>query len=82
MWPSLAMHNLNSTDVIPMWSTHTANPNDIICSVHDIHMQVSQASLHNIDCFTFSGINLPKCKLEHAHDGSHCLTQWEHGGLQ
>ena len=49
MWPNVIKHNVKSADVMPTWSTHAANPNDVMCSVHDMHAQVSQASLCNID---------------------------------
>ena len=96
MQHNLAVHNANSADFMPMWSTHAANPNDLMSGVHNMHSQASQPSILNLDapqstywssmhtcqlsttkinCITFSGTNYPKCKLEHAHDGSHCTTQ-------
>ena len=44
-----AMHNVNSADIMPMWSVHAVNPNDIMLDACDIHAQASQASLLNVD---------------------------------
>ena len=45
MWPNLIMCNVNSADVMPKWFPHAANPNDVMCGVHDMRAQVTQASL-------------------------------------
>ena len=34
------------------------------------------------NCITFIGYQLPKMQMEHAHDGTEFLTQWEQGHLQ
>ena len=49
MQPNLAVHNVNSADVMPIWFTCTANPNDVMCGVCNMPMQASQVSLCNID---------------------------------
>ena len=49
MQSNFITHNVNSADVMPMWSTPVVNPDDVMHSMHDMHVQVSQASLHNID---------------------------------
>ena len=45
-------------------------------------MHVCQPLTTKSNHFTFSGTNYPKCKWEHALDGSHCIMQWEKGCLQ
>ena len=54
MHPNLAACNANSDEVMPTWSAHAANPNSIMCSVHDMHMQASWASLCNIDALHYT----------------------------
>ena len=49
MWPSLIVLKITSADVVPTWSACAANPNDIMGSVHNMHAEVSWASLCTID---------------------------------
>ena len=54
MQPYLIMCNVNSADVMPMWSTCTAIPNDILHGVHETCVLVSWVSLHNIDVLHYT----------------------------
>ena len=49
MWPNLIADNVNIADIMPHGPTHVVNPNDIMCSSHNMHALASQASLCNYD---------------------------------
>ena len=49
MQPNLIVHNANSADIMTCGPACLVNPNDIMCGPHNMHVPVSEASLHNND---------------------------------
>ena len=63
MWHNLALCNADSADIMPMWSTCAANPNDVMSGVHGMCAQASQLSLTHHDLLIDLACVCADCQL-------------------